>query len=217
MLKDAMPDDAHRLYHHGDLRRALIDTAMDMLAQDRNWQFTLREVARRAGVSHAAPYKHFPDKSALLAELSLIGFDRLREALVSARTRAGASVRDTIIAMAESYMDFATRNPALYRLMFSTEAGGASVIHVHERALAPLAALIAVPERGQTEGVLRKRDVRNQAAACWAQVHGLALLSLDGLLVPENAGRQPVENALLVLLEGLEKITSTPGPAQAKA
>jgi hypothetical protein len=64
--------------------------------------------------------------------------------------------------------------------------------------------LIAVLERGQTEGVLRKRDVRNQAAACWAQVHGLALLSLDGLLVPENAGRQPVENALLVLLEGLE-------------
>jgi hypothetical protein len=72
--------------------------------------------------------------------------------------------------------------------------------------------LIAVPERGQTEGVLRKRDVRNQAAACWAQVHGLALLSLDGLLVPENAGRQPVENALLVLLEGLEKIQARPAP-----
>jgi AcrR family transcriptional regulator len=52
-----MPDEVRRPYHHGDLRRALIETAMEMLSQGRNWQFTLREVARRAGVSHAAPYK----------------------------------------------------------------------------------------------------------------------------------------------------------------
>jgi AcrR family transcriptional regulator len=51
-------------YHHGDLRRAIIDTTMDMLTEDGNWQFTLREVARRAGVSHAAPYRHFSDKTA---------------------------------------------------------------------------------------------------------------------------------------------------------
>lgn len=76
-----------RPYHHGDLRRTLIETAMGMLHEDKGWQFTLREVARRAGVSHAAPYKHFPDKAALLSEMALIGFDTLREALAAARLR----------------------------------------------------------------------------------------------------------------------------------
>ena len=65
-----------RPYHHGDLRRTVIETAMAMLNEEKDWQFTLREVARRAGVSHAAPYKHFPDKAALLAEMALLGLDR---------------------------------------------------------------------------------------------------------------------------------------------
>ena len=82
-----MPDTTDRPYHHGDLRRALIETAMGMLHEDKGWQFTLREVARRAGVSHAAPYKHFPDKAALLAEMALLGFDRLRQATMTAKSR----------------------------------------------------------------------------------------------------------------------------------
>ena len=76
-----------RPYHHGDLKRALLETAEQMLQEDRHWQFTLREVARRAGVSHMAPYNHFQDKNALLAELAMVGFDRLREALTAARPR----------------------------------------------------------------------------------------------------------------------------------
>ena len=72
-----MQDTTNRPYHHGDLRRTIIETAMAMLHEDKGWQFTLREVARRAGVSHAAPYKHFPDKAALLAEMALLGFARL--------------------------------------------------------------------------------------------------------------------------------------------
>ena len=82
----------HRPYHHGDLRRAIIETALDMLRTEKDWQFTLREVARRAGVSHAAPYKHFPDRTALLVELAMIGFDRLREALVDAKPEAPRSL-----------------------------------------------------------------------------------------------------------------------------
>jgi AcrR family transcriptional regulator len=82
-----MQDAAKRPYHHGGLRRAVLETAMDMLHEDKGWQFTLREVARRAGVSHAAPYKHFPDKATLLAEMALLGFDRLREALTAAKPR----------------------------------------------------------------------------------------------------------------------------------
>ena len=72
-----MQEKSPRPYHHGDLKRVVIETAQDMLRENKGWQFTLREVARRAGVSHAAPYKHFPDKSALLAELATLGFDEL--------------------------------------------------------------------------------------------------------------------------------------------
>jgi len=199
-----MHDAAKRPYHHGDLRRAVIETAMGMLHEDKGWQFTLREVARRAGVSHAAPYKHFPDKAALLAEMALLGFDRLREALTAAKPQRANSMRDEFFAMARAYVRFGTSNPALYRLMFSADAGKAVDVHLNERALAAFGVVIELLERGQAEGVLRKRDVRGQAAACWAQMHGITLLTIDGLLLPEKVGPDALDNALITLLEGLE-------------
>jgi AcrR family transcriptional regulator len=199
-----MQDTASRPYHHGDLRRAVIETAMGMLHEDRGWQFTLREVARRAGVSHAAPYKHFPDKAALLAEMALIGFDRLREALTTAKPTPAESIRNELFAVAQSYVRFGTSNPALYRLMFSEDAGKAADVHLSERALAAFGVVIELLERGQAKGVLRKRDVRGQAAACWAQMHGITLLTIDGLLLPEKVGPNALDAALITLLEGLE-------------
>ena len=105
-----MQDTTNRPYHHGDLRRAVLETAMGMLHEDKGWQFTLREVARRAGVSHAAPYKHFPDKAALLAEIALLGFDRLREAL-AAKPRRPRSLRDEFFAMGRAYVRFGHPQP----------------------------------------------------------------------------------------------------------
>jgi len=198
-----MQDTTNRPYHHGDLRRAVLETAMGMLHEDKGWQFTLREVARRAGVSHAAPYKHFPDKAALLAEMALIGFDGLREALV-AKPRRPKSLRDEFFAMGRAYVRFGTSNPALYRLMFSGEAGKAADVHLSERALAAFGVVIELLERGQAEGVLRERDVRGQAAACWAQMHGITMLTLDGLLLPEKVGPNALDAALVALFEGLE-------------
>lgn len=199
-----MQDAEKRPYHHGDLRRAVIETAMEMLHEDKGWQFTLREVARRAGVSHAAPYKHFPDKAALLVEMALLGFDLLREALMAAKPRRPNSMRDELLTVARAYIRFGISNPALYRLMFSADAGKAVDVHLNERALAAFGVVIELLERGQAEGVLRKRDVGGQAAACWAQVHGVTLLTIDGLLLPEKVGPNAPDNALVTLLEGLE-------------
>jgi AcrR family transcriptional regulator len=199
-----MQDTPNRPYHHGDLRRAVIETAMGMLHEDKGWQFTLREVARRAGVSHAAPYKHFPDKAALLAEMALVGFDRLREALTAAKRRRQNSLRDEFVAVARAYVRFGTSNPALYRLMFSGDAGKAVDVHLSERALAAFGVLIELLERGQAEGVVRRRDMRGQAAACWALMHGVTMLTIDGLLLPEKVGPNPLDNALVTLVEGLE-------------
>jgi hypothetical protein len=106
--------------------------------------------------------------------------------------------------MARAYVRFGISNPALYRLMFSADAEKAVDVHLNERARAAFGVVIELIERGQAEGVFRKRDVRGQAAACWAQVHGIALLTMDGLLPPERFGSDVVDKALIALLEGLE-------------
>ncbi|NNH63269.1 TetR/AcrR family transcriptional regulator [Rhizobium laguerreae] len=199
-----MPDTSNRPYHHGDLRRALIETALDMLAEEKGWQFTLREVARRAGVSHAAPYKHFPDKAALLAELAMIGFDRLRESLSVAKPKAPKSPRDEVTSVAHAYVAFGTNNPALYRLMFSAGEEKVAGLHLNERALAVFDVALEILRRGQAAGSIRKRPIEGQAAAWWGLVHGMTMLAIDGLLVPEKVGSAPLDAALNTLVEGLE-------------
>lgn len=193
-----------RPYHHGDLRQTVLDTAMGMLQEERGWQFTLREVARRAGVSHSAPYKHFPDKASLLSEMALLGFDRLREAVLKAKAQQSKSLRDEFFAVAQAYIRFGTTNPALYQLMFSGDFEKATDVHLNDRALAAFGVLTELLERGQADGILRKRHVRGQATACWAQLHGMTMLSINGLLLPEKVGQDPLDAALVTLLEGLE-------------
>lgn len=197
-------NDTNKRYHHGDLRRALLDTALEMLAEDNGWQFTLRELARRAGVSHAASYKHFPDKAALLAELALLGFEQLRTALLVAVPSASSSLRDEFLGMSRAYVQFGVANPNLYRLMFSAEARASGDARLQDRGAAALEVLNDLIVRGQRTGWLQLRPVRAQAAAGWSQLHGLTLLTLDGLLGPDTVGPGASDAALEVLLEGLE-------------
>lgn len=199
-----MTNEPKRPYHHGDLRQAVIDTAMEMLNEDGGAQFTLRELARRAGVSHAAPYKHFEDKSALLIEIALIGFDRLAAALAQSQSASSNSLRGFRIA-SRAYLDFGMQNPNLYRLMFGPELARMADVHFDRRALRGLEIVGEMLERGQAAGAFRKRPVRGQAAACWAQLHGLTMLSLDGLLVPDKVGENAADAAIDTLLEGLAK------------
>jgi len=189
-------------YHHGDLRRALIEAALGMVQEDKSWQFTLREVARRAGVSHTAPYRHFPDKAALLAELARVGFEKMGEQLAAA-IEGNLSIKEQLIAAAKAYIEFGTANPALYTLMFSADAGEKEEVHLHERAMATLNVLITLLKRGQEQGAFKVRPIQGHAAACWSQVHGLTMLAINGLLLPEKVGENPVESALATLLEGL--------------
>ena len=88
--------------------------------------------------------------------------------------------------------------------MLSTDAGKAVDLHLHERSLAAFNVLVELVQGGQAEGVLRKRDVRHQATACWAQVHGITMLTIDGLLPTEKVGSKALDAALITLLAGLE-------------
>jgi AcrR family transcriptional regulator len=196
--------EATKPYHHGDLRRALIETALNMLDEDNGWHFTLREVARRAGVSHAAPYKHFPDKAALLAELADQGFKGLRQALEAARPSSPAHHREEFIDMSRAYVHYGAANPNLYGLMFSADARQAVSVDMTEDAEAALNVLMELIDQGQKQGWLRTRDIRAQAVACWAQLHGLTLLTINGLLKLEQLGPNASDAALAVLLEGIE-------------
>jgi AcrR family transcriptional regulator len=199
-VTEATPE---RRYHHGDLRRTLIDTALEVMREEQNWQFTLREIARRAGVSHAAPYKHFPDKAALLTALAMIGFDQLRIRLIQARSDAGEDPRAALLPMASAYVDFGNDNPALYRLMFGAEGVNRSDVHLSENAISVFDTVMDVLQRGQFDGALRRRPVRDQATACWSLLHGLTMLSIDGLLLPEKVGLEPLEAAFRTLMEGI--------------
>ena len=163
-----MQEDPARPYHHGDLKRVVIETAQAMLREDKGWQFTLRE------------------------------------ALIAARPASPKDLREALAPIAETYLGFGKANPALYKLMFGAEAGEASAVHLNERALGAFEIVVDVLESGQKAGRVRKRPVRGQAAACWALLHGLAMLSIDGLLLPEKVGDNAIEAALGTLLEGLE-------------
>ncbi|OUD08572.1 TetR family transcriptional regulator [Marivivens niveibacter] len=189
-------------YHHGDLRRVILDTAMTMLAEPAGVNFTLRAVARRAGVSHSAPYKHFEDKAALLTEMALVGFDQLTAALDNSVQVAPEGFRSKFFAAAAAYIDFARQNPSLYRLMFGGEFGTISA-HLDPRALKTFDFAVKLIEQGQQEGQVRERPLKGQATACWAQIHGLTMLELNSLLQPEKVGENVIEQAIVALHEGL--------------
>lgn len=198
-----MSETKDQPYHHGDLRRALIDTALAMLAADQNWTFTLREVARRTGVSHAAPYKHFRDKEALLRELARIGFVRLEKTMTEAMRPDLPSTRAQFMAAAQAYIGFACQNPGLYRLMFSSDADKTIDPQLHDAAMSTFEILLRLLENGQRDGSFRTVAMSAQAAASWGQVHGLAMLAISNQLLEEKVGSAPVPAALDVLLDGI--------------
>lgn len=105
---------ATRTYHHGDLRASILRAAAELLEKRGVAALSLRDAARRAGVSHNAPYRHFSNRGALLAALAAGGFERLREDLAAAEHEGGLRARG------EAYIRFALAHPQLFRLMFGS-------------------------------------------------------------------------------------------------
>jgi len=168
-------------YHHGDLRRALIDAALALLTESGAEQLSLRAVARKAEVSHAAPYRHFPDKNALLAAVAERGFSQLTAALESAEPRLD-SPREWLRAESLQYLNFALAHSRLYRLMFGPQLEKPAHEALASTSLAAFGQLVdRMAEIGrQEEGT--DADAGERAMVLWATLHGLALLMLDGQL-----------------------------------
>ncbi|MFC0004634.1 TetR/AcrR family transcriptional regulator [Micromonospora siamensis] len=165
-----------RSYHHGDLRRALLDAAAQAMAGSDPAALSLRDLARRAGVSHAAPAHHFGDKAGLLTALATQGFDLLGEAL-----RGGG---DDLLATGVAYVGFAVRHKAHFEVMFRPElyrADDPELVAARDRTGELLRAGVARHTGG---------DPDVDALAAWSIVHGFATLWLSGAL-PTRVGADP--------------------------
>jgi AcrR family transcriptional regulator len=163
-------------YHHGDLRRALLDTALKAIDEHGPAAVSLRDVARRAGVSHAAPTHHFRDKAGLLTALAAEGWSLLADAL-GETAAAGSSFAD----LGVTYVLFATSHPAHFAVMRApglARRDDPELVAAQERAGAHLRAGAAA------FGSTASDDAATTALAAWALVHGLSALLLEGAVAP---------------------------------
>lgn len=174
---------ARRTYHHGDLRRSLMEAALDLVAEKGVHALSIREAAQRAGVSSGAPYRHFPSKDALLAALATDGYRELGERLQQVWEQGPADGRRQLQAAAEVYLDVALAHPERFRLMF----GGFFPSHADFPEL--LAActtteeiLLGMLRDGQAAGAVKGLPVELLATTTHAFIHGLASLLIEGHL-----------------------------------
>ena len=198
-------------YHHGNLRQALLDAAVDLIARHGVHGFSLNAAARAAGVSTAAPYRHFATKDALVAAVVERGWEQFGAALRHAAQRHPDDPLERLAALGRQYIDFAVARPAVFRLLFGerdreplrSAAGPATFDTL-------LACVRQARERGQLRPGL---DDRRVAHAAWAMVHGLATLHLDDVLgatEPDAARHRLGSAAIEVLIDGLRH--PAPGP-----
>ncbi|EGD56256.1 TetR/AcrR family transcriptional regulator [Gordonia neofelifaecis] len=182
-------------YHHGDLPTALVVAAIELLEEDGAGDLSLRAVARRAGVSTAAPYRHFPDRTALLSAVAAVGYTELGAALVEASPDPADA--DDLAEVAVAYVRFALDRPGLFRVMFAEGCDRTSPDRVAavETIRAYLAAIVA--------NTMPEAEQEAMATSVWALVHGLAFLHLDGKLgtSPDDDVARTVTSAVLAALD----------------
>ncbi len=177
-------------YHHGDLKRALTDAALALVAEKGPKGFTLTEAARRAGVSAAAPYRHFAGKAELLAAVAEQGFRDLHAELAAA-AEGVAEPRERVIELGRVYVRWAVGHPDHYQVMFGSESLKAehpSLAVAAERAFDDLLAAIRTC---QEAGLVTGDDPRELAAPLWSLVHGIASLAIGGDLRAVGIGQDP--------------------------
>ena len=192
MAVQRSPARRRQSYHHGDLKRALTSAALSLVAEKGPKGFTLTEAARRAGVSAAAPYRHFADKAELLAAVAEQGFRELHANLTTAADRA-SDPRERVTELGRTYVRWAVAHPDHYQVMFGAESlkeEQPSVAVAGEQAFGDLLdAIIKCQETGLLEG----QDPREVAAPLWSLVHGIASLAIGGHLQAVGIAQAPDE------------------------
>lgn len=169
-------------YHHGNLRAALLQAAEDELVEKGIEHFSLRGVAKRAGVSHAAPAHHFTDTDGLLTALARTGFRRLHAAQLEAMEEAEDKPGAQLAALGLGYVRFALANPALFRLVFSSDRPDYENEELRRTAEQSYNLLVDRVEQAIGERARTTEEASRNIAAVWAAAHGLADLLVAGRL-----------------------------------
>ena len=194
-------------YHHGDLASALMDAAIKRIAQEGVDKLSLRAVARDLGVSQTAPYRHFNDKSHLLNVLAQQGFERLAQTSQDAADQYEGQTLPAIMALGMAYIQFAQQHPEHYRLMF-----GSKTYHechddhaLHKSSLSSFSVVLEQASLGVARGDLIQQDPMLLARSCWAKVHGISMLLIDGFYAEHTADELNtlLRNMLWINLRGI--------------
>jgi AcrR family transcriptional regulator len=200
--KTTNPSPNSDTYHHGDLRNGLTGAAMELLEETGLEKLSLRATARRAGVSAAAPYHHFKDKTALLAAVATEGFKEFTR-VMRKQAEPYNDPADIRAGLGTGYVVFAQAHPALFRLMFADGryllAGSeelTAVATIGYQLLRDAVTGMIVAETGQVDAL----RIERASASSWAQAHGLAMLVVDGALNWPDLGYDDLPSMAFALL-----------------
>lgn len=195
-----------KTYHHGDLRQALIQAALELTTEKDLASLSLREVARRVGVSHTSSYRHFTDKDALLAAVAQAGFQTLHQVLETAMQQAPSEPLKQLQATGVAYIDFALEHSAHYHLMFGAYGANSAQQHpeLEQTATQAFMVIVRIVETGQQAGVIRQGDPIQLAQAAWSMSHGFVMLLMDGQIpkAPDQSVASLSNFITQVLIEG---------------
>jgi AcrR family transcriptional regulator len=189
-------------YHHGNLRAALIEAGLELIAEKGPPALTLREIGSRLGVSRTAAYRHFADKTELLNAIREAGFIEFGNALEQAREQAGPKFAPRLTAMGKAYLHFAREHSAHFQVMFGPGAkmtdpdkdgAGTRAFHI----------LLDTVKQGQEQGEVRPGDTMLIVSVAWAMIHGVSVLHLDEICPPADAGIDFAEACARILLTGM--------------
>jgi AcrR family transcriptional regulator len=188
-------------YHHGDLKNALIASGVDILSKEGVAGLTLRKVAQKAGVSHAAPYAHFADKPALIAAISTEGFRRIYEAIHAAARRHAGNPAAQLVEAAWAYVKFALDDPDHFKVTMSgiveREQEYPAFVEVSQKSFA---LVLQIVEACQARKILRPGPPDLAAVGVWSLMHGLVSLLLENQISRRIVNRFSVREMLIAML-----------------
>ncbi|HTC20244.1 MAG TPA: TetR family transcriptional regulator [bacterium] len=197
-------------YHHGDLRNSLLKAALEILEREGAENLSLRAAAKKAAVSSAAPYRHFPSKEALLVALAEDGFAGMEKGMQAAARKNPNNPQAQLMDLGKTYLRLAAERPHFFRMMFSVElkpmpgdeGAAMACVRVYD-------SLINLFRQGQKLGQFKASPAEGQGLLYWSALHGYAMLLIDGKLDEMEMKMEQhlaqLAELLKIMFQGLEK------------
>ena len=192
-------------YHHGHLKEEFLQIALDFIAKEDVDKLTLKILSDATGTSRSAIYKHFKNKDALIERVIEHGFEIFDEQTTKVLNDPSVALVDKFYLTGKLYIDFAQKNPNLYRLLFGKKYAHIreEIVSIKDDECSGFGALKRTVDEGQKSGILKKEDSFKQAIVIWSSMHGFSSLIIDGFMDVEEIYEEVYENVFKTLLLGM--------------